>query len=104
MPNLYTKGITMIGDLLQYDVSIILRQNLMNRTGVPVINDLHYLRLKMSIKKLINKNKIHNRTGILYFYVLNSRNNRKLNIYQLKSRKKKYLLNLEFTAPKNQNL
>ena len=55
MPNLYKKGITMIGDLLDNNGNIISKQNLVNKTGVPVINDLHYLSLKMSTQKLINR-------------------------------------------------
>ena len=39
MPNLYKKGITMIGDLLDNDGNIISKQNLVHKTGVPAINE-----------------------------------------------------------------
>ena len=45
----------MIGDLLENDGNIISKQNLVNKTGLPVLNDLHYLSLKMSTQKLINR-------------------------------------------------
>ena len=44
----------MIGDLLQNNGTILSKQNLIEKTGVPFINELHYLRLKMSITRLIN--------------------------------------------------
>ena len=53
LPYLYKKGINIIGDMLNNEGGIISKHDLSNKTGIPSINDLHYLRLKMSIKQLL---------------------------------------------------
>ena len=53
IPYLYKKGINMIGDMLDNEGGIITKQYLSYKTGIPTINDLHYLQIKMSIKQLL---------------------------------------------------
>ena len=52
MPNLYKKGINTIGDVL-HNGGIITKQELIIKTYLITINELHYLRLKILIKQFM---------------------------------------------------
>ena len=54
IPDLYNRGINMIGDMLTNDGSIITKEDLLYKTGLNTINPLHYLRLRLSIKSLLS--------------------------------------------------
>ena len=54
LPDLYNKGINLIGDLLTNTGDIITTEELLNKTKLTTINPLHYIRLKSLIKSLLN--------------------------------------------------
>ena len=54
IPDLYNRGIKMIGDMLTNDGSIITKEDLLYKTGLNTINPLYYLRLRLSIKSFLS--------------------------------------------------
>ena len=53
LPELYRKGINLVGDLLNDNGEIITKEDLLLKTGLTTINQLNYLRLKTCIKSLL---------------------------------------------------
>ena len=56
LPELYNKGINLIGDVLDDNGQIFTREELINRTRLNTLNPLNYLRLKIGITPLLLKN------------------------------------------------